>query len=220
MCAPGATLCSAGTSLRTCDASGHYVSAVACPSGICASGACTACYLQSVTLTNPASGGAQTSFQVRLDISSSNTSFWNHLASGANATGNDLRIRTAADADLSYWIDRLDATARTARIWVKIPAIAAGPSTAALKLYYGNATRSAATNIVSTMVFGDEFDGTGTGTSGAGLDGSSPLLAAEAGDLSARRFFRASKLAPPPEVKHQRAGEGKDGQRGPHAEIG
>lgn len=129
-------------------------------------------YTQAVTLTNPAGGAAQTDFQVLLQILGDNTAFWNHLDGGVNATGHDIHVQDASGNELSFWIEQLDTVSQRARIWVKVPSIGAPPSTATLTLGYGSTTRTAGSDIGATMVFGDEFIGTGSGTSISGLDGS------------------------------------------------
>ncbi len=129
-------------------------------------------YVQTVTLTNPAGGAARTDFQVLLQILGDDAAFWAHLDGGASATGHDIHVQDASGNELSFWLEQLDTASQRARIWVKVPSIGAPPSTATLTLAYGSAARPAGSDIAATMVFGDEFTGTGSGTSIAGLDGS------------------------------------------------
>jgi hypothetical protein len=116
---------------------------------------------QMITVSNTG-GTAQTNFQVRLQIGATNTDFWNNIDGAANATGHDIRIRDGLGADVSYWIEKLDTTAKVGWIWVKVPSIAA---VATLRLFYGDGSLPAVSNITSTMIFGDEFAGIGVDVS-------------------------------------------------------
>jgi hypothetical protein len=165
----------------TCPADGVVAAGTVClaSTGPCDIGA--ACrgltgYIQTLMLANPTGGGAQSNFQVLLQILADNASFWSHLDGGTSATGHDIHVQDAGGNELSFWIEQLDTASKRARIWVKVPIVAAAPSTATLKLLYGNASRAAASSIDGTMIFGDEFLGSGTGTSISGLDGNRWLV--------------------------------------------
>lgn len=140
---PAGTICRAPTT--SCDP------AESCPG--------SAGYMQTLTLTNPTGGSAQTNFQVRLEILGNNTAFWSHLDGGTAATGHDIHVEDASGTELSFWIEQLDPVNQRAWIWVKVPSIAAPVSTATLTLLYGDPARVSASDITATMIFGDEFTG-------------------------------------------------------------
>ena len=113
-------------------------------------------FYQTATLAN--SGSALSNHQVRLAVTSSNAHFWANLAGGASATGSDIRILDVSDVELPYWIERLDTSAQIAWIWVKVPTIAMS-SNATLRVYYGDTTLPAKSDLDAVMVYGDEFAG-------------------------------------------------------------
>lgn len=150
---PPDTAAAAGTVCRT--------GATTCsPSATCNGGG----YVQTLTLTNPSGGAAQTDLQVRLDILEGNTTFWSHLDGGAAATGHDIHVQDATRAELSFWIEQLDPANQRARIWVRVPSVVAPPSVATLTLMYGDSAQPATSDIEETMIFGDEFRGSSIDT--------------------------------------------------------
>jgi hypothetical protein len=155
-CTIGGTSCSVTYNSANC---GDCASGTAKPGTLML--ACS--HSQTVTVSNTG-GVAQTNFQVRLQILSGNTDFWSSLDGGAAATGHDIRIRDSGGGDLKYWIERLDTTAKIAWIWVNLPSVAAPAAAATLRLFYGDATLPAASNIATTMIFGDEFTGAAVDT--------------------------------------------------------
>ena len=85
------------------------------------------------TVSNPCAVD-QTDYQVLLNLSAGSLNWAKVLADGS-----DLRF-TAADqiTRIPFWIESIDTTAQTARVWVKIPNLPAAGTT--LYVYYDNPT--------------------------------------------------------------------------------
>ena len=107
-------------------------------------------YRRPVTVSN-AAGEALAGFQTRVALDS--TFDFTH----ANADGGDLRV-TAADGTTSvpFWVESWDATAKRAKVWVRVPSI--GTAGAVVYLYYGNPAAPAASDGGATFEFFDDFD--------------------------------------------------------------
>ena len=74
----------------------------------------------------------------------------------AKSDGSDLRF-TEDGKELSYWVEEYNVSAKTARIWVNVPNIAANGE-AKVKMYYGNPDASAVSDGNATFVFFDDFE--------------------------------------------------------------
>jgi hypothetical protein len=108
----------------------------------------------------------QTNYQMKLNI---------YNSSGTNVTGtagtlytspsafsssafSDLRFTTADGVTpVDYWIESSSASV-SAVAWVEMPVVASSASSTTYYMYYGNAGASAASNIVNTFAFGDDFE--------------------------------------------------------------
>ncbi len=73
----------------------------------------------------------------------------------ANADGSDLRF-VLAGKELSYWIEEYNPTAKTGKVWLKVPKIPAG-GTVTVLMYYGKSYVSPQSNGDKTFDFFDDF---------------------------------------------------------------
>lgn len=85
-------------------------------------------------------------FPVLISLTSSNFDF-----SKARENGQDIRV-TAADGvtQLSFEIERWDAVAQSAQLWVKVPQVTAESANGAVYVYYGNEAAQSAQNSAGT----------------------------------------------------------------------
>ncbi len=91
-------------------------------------------YKKQITFNNSAQAENLTNFPVLVKLTSSNFDFNNAQSSGA-----DIRFVDSDDiTQLSYEIEKWDATNRQAWIWVKVPQIDSSSSTDSIFMYYGN----------------------------------------------------------------------------------
>ncbi|WP_062222258.1 DUF2341 domain-containing protein [Aureimonas sp. D3] len=108
---------------------------------------------RAVTIANTA-GAAATGYQSLVLLDANNFDFV-----GVDAAGNGLRFLDSDRATaLPYWIETFDASAKTARVWVKAN-LPAG-QTKTIYLYSGKTDAAAKSRIDTTMEFGDDFKGT------------------------------------------------------------
>ncbi len=77
----------------------------------------------------------------------------NFIFADCQPSGEDIRFTDVDGNGLSYWIERWDASAKTATIWVKVEKI----GTTSLKLRYGNPIASPCSNGEATFKFFDDF---------------------------------------------------------------
>jgi hypothetical protein len=103
------------------------------------------------TVTN--AGPMIANYQVSITLDTGSFNF-----ADAKPDGSDIRV-TASDGvtKLPYWIELWDATKGTAKVWVKIPALATAQRLA-LYVYYGNASASGESDGASTFAFYDGFE--------------------------------------------------------------
>lgn len=87
-------------------------------------------YKKPVTITN--AGTALTDYQTSITVS--------YVSGKMNSDFSDLRFKDGSGNILSYWIESYTASS-TAKVWVKVPSIAAGGTTT-IYMYYGNAQAS------------------------------------------------------------------------------
>ncbi|MBV5339617.1 MAG: DUF2341 domain-containing protein [Deltaproteobacteria bacterium] len=103
-----------------------------------------------IMVSNPG-GGLLNNFQVHLSLDST-FDFAN-----ANVDGSDVRFTSGDGTTLiPYWIESWNPVAKSASIWINIPAIA--PSGTTLYLYHGNQLSSSASNGTATFDFFDSFE--------------------------------------------------------------
>ena len=104
-------------------------------------------YKKPVTIIN--TGTALTDYQTGITVS--------YVSGEMNSDFSDLRFKDGSGNTLSYWIESYTASS-TAKVWVKVPSIAAGGTTT-LYMYYGNTQASSASNGPNTFIFFDDFSG-------------------------------------------------------------
>lgn len=111
-------------------------------------------YKRSVTVDNTA-GTAQTNFQVKITLTSSNFTF-----SHANSDGSDLRVIDADDATvIPHWLESWDQGGQTGTVWVNVPSVP-NASSKTIYLYHGNnaiVTSATVGNLQNVFPFGDDF---------------------------------------------------------------
>ncbi len=112
-------------------------------------------YRRPVAVSNPA-GTLLTNYQVLVSL---NNSF---DFTKAKSDGSDIRV-TDVDGitQIPFWIESWDAVAQQAKIWIKMPSIPVGGTTAFM--YYGNPAATALSDGISTFKL---FDDTWQTTSG------------------------------------------------------
>ncbi|MBN2111150.1 MAG: DUF2341 domain-containing protein [Methanosarcinaceae archaeon] len=98
------------------------------------------------------SGQDLVNYQVLVVLNNSNFNF-----SAAKAAGEDIRF-SSGDTQLKHWTEEWNSRDATARIWVKVPYIAAGGS-AGIKMSYGNPSASDVSSGLSTFELFDDFNG-------------------------------------------------------------
>ena len=115
-------------------------------------------YGKRITLNTSGSGadvsGALTDFPVLIRLNSSNFNF-----SQANSSGNDIRFATETNTPLSYEIERWDASAQRAEIWVLVPSIQGSNSTQNIRMYWGNSGASSESNANAVFPTSNNFVG-------------------------------------------------------------
>lgn len=107
-------------------------------------------YRQEITISNP-NTSPLTEYQVEVSIDGTNTDFWSHVASDCS----DVRF---TDDDKTTELDfyRFECDSGTSmKAFVQIPSLAAS-STKEIYMYYGNASASDASDIVSTFEYASE----------------------------------------------------------------
>ncbi|MEL7401269.1 MAG: CCXG family PEP-CTERM protein, partial [Pseudomonadota bacterium] len=98
-----------------------------------------------VTIT--ASAAVPNNYQVRININ-------NDLHAGYNWSdaGNDLRVLDSDDnSELDFWIDRWDATNKSASVWVRFPTLTTSSRT--IYLYYGNKAAAPITQVPPVFTY-------------------------------------------------------------------
>src|SRR3990167_11108815 len=145
-----ATQFSQGTTSST-TVSGSGATAVVQLSG--AAGPDNTLYKRPITITN--TGGALTNYQVLITLDT--TTLIN--ASKLQSNCADIRFNDTDDStDISnYYVDTCNSA--TTRIWVKVPSIAATPSTTTIYLYYGSSSASAVSSFVNTFTQANTISG-------------------------------------------------------------
>jgi hypothetical protein len=87
---------------------------------------------RAITIRNPNDAGLR-DFQVRIELNATNFDFDRALPDGA-----DLRFTDGSGTKvLGHWVERFDAAANRAIVWVKVPDVPAGVTTQAY-VYYGH----------------------------------------------------------------------------------
>lgn len=101
-----------------------------------------------ITITGSADG-ALVDFQIPVTLT---------YSANMQADFSDIRFRAADGTTLlSFWLEsKTDST--TATFWVKVPAIAANPTTTTIYAYYGDAEAAGASNIRATFLIADDFN--------------------------------------------------------------
>ena len=108
-------------------------------------------YRRVITITER-SGSNWTDYQVPVELNSTNFNF-----SHTRFDGGDIRFTDTAGNLLPYWIESYDASAQTAKIFVKVPSLPAN-ATIVIYMYYGNSEVDSASDGFSTF---EVFDGFG-----------------------------------------------------------
>jgi uncharacterized repeat protein (TIGR01451 family) len=107
------------------------------------------------------SGTTLADYQVLLELSGS------YFPSGAKSDGADLRFTNAQGNALSYWIEEFNPSAKTARVWVKVPSIPTNGETD-ISMYYGNENAPSVSDGIATFVWFDEYENQNLGATPAG----------------------------------------------------
>lgn len=109
-------------------------------------------YYREITVDNTG-GDAKTDWPVKVSLTAANFTF-----ADAQTDGADLRFRaTDGTTELDFWIESYDSVAETAVLWVQVPTVTAGGS-ATVRLYYGNALASSASDGGAVFTTFDDFD--------------------------------------------------------------
>jgi hypothetical protein len=109
--------------------------------------------------TTSSGGGANTSTHltnhpVLIRLTASNFVF-----ADAKSNGEDLRFDDPDGTVLSYQIERWDAGAQVAEIWVRVPQIDGNSSSDFIRMYWGNAAAADNSNSAATFRVADGFQG-------------------------------------------------------------
>lgn len=106
-------------------------------------------YKRAITITN-SSSNALTNYPVSITLDTAT------LITGGKMQANcpDIRFRTSDDttAISNYYVDTCNST--TTRIWVKVPTIAASPTTTTIYLYYGSSSATTQSSFTNTFISG------------------------------------------------------------------
>ena len=108
-------------------------------------------YQRVITITER-SGSNWTDYQVPIELDSTNFNF-----SHTRSDGGDIRFTDTAGNLLPYWIESFDASAQTAKIFVKVPSLPANSSTV-IYMYYDNPSASDASDGNMTFKTFDDFE--------------------------------------------------------------
>ncbi|RLC75097.1 MAG: hypothetical protein DRJ03_30810 [Chloroflexi bacterium] len=106
-------------------------------------------YQRVITITER-SGSNWTDYQVPIELNSTNFNF-----SHTRFDGGDIRFTDTAENLLPYWIESFDASAQTAKIFVKVPSLPAN-ATIVIYMYYGNSSLSSLSDGNSVFEFFDD----------------------------------------------------------------
>jgi len=109
-------------------------------------------YQRVITITEQ-SGSNWTDYQVPIELDSTNFNF-----SHTRFDGGDIRFTDTAGNLLPYWIESYDASAQTAKIFVKVPSLPAN-ATIVIYMYYGNSSVFSESDGEATFEFFDSFKG-------------------------------------------------------------
>ena len=91
-------------------------------------------YRMPITVDNRNNSNSLTDYQLYIELTSSQSSFWNHVKSD----GGDVRFIAADDStELDYWKQYWDYSGQTASFWVQVDSISAS-ATSTIYMYYGN----------------------------------------------------------------------------------
>ena len=114
---------------------------------------------RTISITNT-SGSNLIDYQVKISLNNSNFDF-----SKANSDGSDIRV-TASDGttELPFWIEEWNPAGTQATIWVKVPTVPNGGTSAFL--YYGNPEAVSIANGDNTFDFFDDFSSSVTNEPG------------------------------------------------------
>jgi hypothetical protein len=97
------------------------------------------------------SGKILSDYQVLINLNPSN------FPDKAKYDGSDLRFADKNGRELKYWIEEWDSGSKTAKIWVKVPSIAANGE-ARITMYCGNPSASTVSNGENTFLIFDDFE--------------------------------------------------------------
>ena len=106
-------------------------------------------FAKAIRISNPST--ALTDYQVKIELNADNFPF-----SKCRNDGYDVRFLSDNRNILDFWTESWSST--TATIWVKVDEIPSY-SEKIIWLLYGNPSASSASNITTTFLFGDEFEG-------------------------------------------------------------
>jgi len=108
-------------------------------------------YRRVITITEQ-SGSSLIDYQVLIELNSTNFNF-----SHTRSDGGDIRFTDTAGNLLPYWIESYDASAQTAKIFVKVPSLPAN-ATIVIYMYYGNSSVFSESDGEATFEFFDDFE--------------------------------------------------------------
>ncbi len=98
------------------------------------------------------SGTTLTDYQVLIELKGAD------FPVEAKSDGADVRFTDSNGKELNYWIESWDYAGKSAKVWVKVPSIAAR-ATATIHIYYGNPSAIASNNGDRTFDFFDDASG-------------------------------------------------------------
>jgi len=144
---------------------------------------------------NGSSSGTLTNYPVTLVMfNTSGTSTGENFYEGGsytNANWSDVAFSQDGTTALPMWLETASPNATSARFWVNMSSITNGTTNQTpLYIYFGNASKTSASNINTTFPFGDDFNEatlnttkwTSTGSPAATVSGGIVNLAGKAGD--------------------------------------
>ena len=115
-------------------------------------------FTRTIVLNTSATGaeisGTITDFPVCIRLHTDNFDF-----SQAQTGGNDIRFSTSTGTPLDYEIEKWDAAARQAVLWVKVDTIYGNDSTQSLTMYWGNPEAAGAVNSAAVFDTANGFAG-------------------------------------------------------------
>jgi hypothetical protein len=157
-------------------------------------------YSKTLLLNTSATGAATTENQMAFPVLVRLTAAQADVFATAQANGADLRFAKANGAPLAYQIERWNAAAQQAEIWVKLDTVLANTDAQTVKMHWGNATATDSSKgakvFTATLPNGNpnwggvwHLDGTVKDASGQAPDGQDSGTVDTAGAIGRGRSF-------------------------------